>query len=130
MRGARRSSREIFCFFAKLWPFFLRRARETCLVRRGNRTITFRVKQFRPMGAGNLTRPIHRAALRHARLRGKLVFGSSMLGGALCSYIITIEAGPPGLVRPQAVEGVEPGNRHAAKVGSQLLDETLVYLQA
>jgi len=53
-----------------------------------------------------------------------------MLGGAFCSYFITIEAGTPGLVRPQAVEGAEPGNRHAAEVGCQLLDETLVYLQA
>ena len=69
-----------------------------------------------PKNSGVIVSPIR--SLRHLCLRG------------LSSSIITIEAGPPGLVRPQAVEGVEPGNRHAAEVGSQLLDETLVYLQA
>ena len=84
------------------------------------------------MGAGNLTRPHTSRGLETCKIARKirLLGGSSMLGGALCSYIITIEAGPPGLVRPQAVEGVEAANRHAAEVGSQLLDETLVYLQA
>jgi hypothetical protein len=84
------------------------------------------------MGAGNLTHPHTSRGLETCKIARKigLLGGSSLLGGALCSYIITIEAGPPGLVRPQAVEGVEPANRHAAEVGSQLLDETLVYLQA
>jgi hypothetical protein len=80
------------------------------------------------MGAGNLTHPQTSRGLETCKIARKigLLDGSSKLGGALS--IITVEAGPPGFVRPQAVEGVEPGNRHAAEVGSQLLDETLVYL--
>jgi hypothetical protein len=45
--------REAFCFVAKLRPFFPRRARGSCLIRRENRTKNVYVKHF--CGAGNLT---------------------------------------------------------------------------